>query len=499
MSDLFSLASTSKFSVFNHQSSELRTPPSTPSLIKCSTIGTSRPTKTPRTVINQLESNTDGDIEPIPMKSLQDNENNNEMKMVDKTNISFAKIDDLNHKDKLDNSSAKEKVQTIDPWTVESEGAIDYDKLIKQFGCQRIDPELIQRMERITKRKAHRFLRRGIFFSHRDLSQMLDFYEAGTKFYIYTGRGPSSEALHLGHMIPFLFTKWLQEVFDCPLVIQITDDEKFLFKQELKLDDCYRLGKENVKDIIACGFDMNKTFIFSDLDYIQHMYPTILKIQKFTTYNQSSHIFGFTGSDNIGKSAFPAVQACPSFPCTFDIPLRSSKNMPCLIPCAIDQDAYFRMTRDVAPRLGYHKPALIHCKFFPPLQGIGGKMSASVTNTAIYVTDTPKQIKDKINKHAFSGGQETLELQRKLGANVSVDVSCEWLTFFLEDDDRLDEIKKNYGSGAMLTGEVKKELISVVSELVKEHQERRALVTEEVVKEFMRVRPLEFGMKNNNN
>jgi len=36
--------------------------------------------------------------------------------------------------------------------------------------------------------------------------------------YLYTGRGPSSEALHLGHLIPFHFTKYLQDVFQCPLV-----------------------------------------------------------------------------------------------------------------------------------------------------------------------------------------------------------------------------------------------------------------------------------------
>lgn len=82
---------------------------------------------------------------------------------------------------------------------------------------------------------------------------------------------------------------------------------------------------------------MKKTFMFTDLDYIQHMYPTILKIQKFTTYNQARAIFGFTPSDNIGKSAFPAVQACPAFPSTFHIPLKGSLDMPCLIPCAIDQ------------------------------------------------------------------------------------------------------------------------------------------------------------------
>jgi tryptophanyl-tRNA synthetase len=132
------------------------------------------------------------------------------------------------------------KEQVVDPWTVESEGAIDYDKLIQQFGSQPLTPEIVARFERITGKKPHRFLRRGIFFSHRDIEQMLDLYEAGKKFYLYTGRGPSSESLHLGHLIPFQFTKWLQDTFDCPLVIQLTDDEKFLFKQELKLDECHR-------------------------------------------------------------------------------------------------------------------------------------------------------------------------------------------------------------------------------------------------------------------
>jgi tryptophanyl-tRNA synthetase len=82
---------------------------------------------------------------------------------------------------------------------------------------------------------------------------MLDLYEKGTKFYLYTGRGPSSEALHLGHLIPFQFTKWLQNVFDCPLVIQLTDDEKFLFKADLKLEECHRLAYENVK-VRVCGW-----------------------------------------------------------------------------------------------------------------------------------------------------------------------------------------------------------------------------------------------------
>jgi len=60
------------------------------------------------------------------------------------------------------------------------------------------------------------------------------------------------------------------------------------------------------------------------------------------------------------------------------------------------------------------------------------------------------------------------------------------------NNNRLEEILRDYGSGAMLTGEVKKELIAVLQEMVREHQERRALVTREVVEQFMTVRQLEF-------
>lgn len=55
------------------------------------------------------------------------------------------------------------------------------------------------------------------------------------------------------------------------------------------------------------------------------------------------------------------------------------------------------MTRDVAPKLGSQKPALIHSSFLPSLQGADTKMSASDLNSAIYLTDTPKQIKNKVS------------------------------------------------------------------------------------------------------
>lgn len=56
-----------------------------------------------------------------------------------------------------------------------------------------------------------------------------------------------------------------------------------------------------------------------------------------------------------------------------------------------------RMTRDVAPRLGLLKPALIEARFFPALQGESGKMSASDPNSAVFTNDSPKEIKNKVS------------------------------------------------------------------------------------------------------
>lgn len=359
-----------------------------------------------------------------------------------------------------------------------------------QFGCAKLDPALIARIERLTKRPAHPFLKRGIFFAHRDLSEILDCYEQGIPFYLYTGRGPSSEALHLGHLVPFMFTKYLQDAFNVPLVIQLTDDEKSIWKG-LDVTEARRLARENAKDIIACGFDVSKTFIFSDFEYVGGaFYRNIVQIQRCVTMNQVRGIFGLTMEDYIGKIAFPAVQAAPSFADTFPHMFGSRRDVRCLIPCAIDQDPYFRMTRDVAPRLGQLKPALIESRFFPALQGESGKMSASDTTSAIFVNDTPADIKNKVNKYAFSGGRQTIQEHREKGADLEVDVSWKYLNFFLEDDVRLAHIGVEYGAGRMLTGEVKAELVKVLSDLESRHQAARASVTEAVVDAFMAVRPM---------
>ncbi|MEM1944793.1 MAG: tryptophan--tRNA ligase, partial [Nitrososphaerota archaeon] len=161
----------------------------------------------------------------------------------------------------------------VTPWEVE--GAVDYERLVKMFGTELITPELINRLERLAEGSNY-MLRRRIFFSHRDLNQVLDDYESGRGFYLYTGRGPSGP-MHIGHIIPFYFTKWLQERFDVNLYIQMTDDEKFLEESRgLSLEDTAKWSYENMLDIAAVDFNPDRTFIFRNTEYLGNMLPLVL-------------------------------------------------------------------------------------------------------------------------------------------------------------------------------------------------------------------------------
>lgn len=375
--------------------------------------------------------------------------------------------------------------QLVTPYDVivEDDKPIDYNKLLTDWGTSLISQEMLNKIVQLTTIPLHPLLKRQTYFSHRSLDELLTNIENKKPFYVYTGRGPSADSMHIGHLLQFEFTKYLQDAFNVPVVIQLTDDEKFFWK-DLSLVQTSNLAIENMKDIIACGFNPNNTFIFRDTDYVGCMYQNIVKIQKYLTANQVKHALGLTDTDNIGKYAYSAIQAAPSFASSFPT-LFSNPNISCLIPCGIDQDGFFRMTRDVAPRLGYQKPAIIHSKFLPGLKGINSKMSSSNPETCILLTDTYSEIKKKINTKTFSGGKDTIEEHRQYGGNCNIDISYQYLTYFLEDDNTLNKIREQYSTGQLLSGELKKILIDVLYQKIQKHQENRSRITHELIKEFM--------------
>ena len=66
------------------------------------------------------------------------------------------------------------------------------------------------------------------------------------------------------------------------------------------------------------------------------------------------------------------------------------------------------------------------------------------------------------------------------------------LSYFEDDDAKLLEIETSYRKGTLLTGELKKMAITMLQEYVKEFQERRKGVTDEVMRSYMTPRELEW-------
>ncbi|HVP16132.1 MAG TPA: tryptophan--tRNA ligase [candidate division Zixibacteria bacterium] len=361
----------------------------------------------------------------------------------------------------------------VTPWEVR--GKVDYERLIREFGTQPLTDELLQRLTRYTG-ELHLQLRRKLFFSHRDLDTVLDLYEKGTKFVLYTGRGPSGP-VHIGHLVPWIFTKHLQDAFDTRLYFQMTDDEKFVVNDELNLAETTEMGYDNALDLVALGFEPEKTFIIYDVQDIDLLYDIALEVARRITYSTAKATFGFQENTNLGWMFWPAVQAVP---CFIHKKL-TGENVPALIPAAIDQDPFWRITRDIAPKLGYYKPAQIHNRFLPGL-GTGGKMSASEPDTAIFTVDPPDVVKRKV-WNAFTGGKGTVAEQRKEGANPDVcSVYQYFLYLFEEDDKKLAERERQCRTGGVLCGECKKDLIERINRFLTEHQKRREKAKDKIEK-----------------
>jgi tryptophanyl-tRNA synthetase len=348
----------------------------------------------------------------------------------------------------------------------EVEGNIDYGIFARNFGIDIIDAKLEKRIERLAG-DSNYALRRHIIYAHRDLGWLLDEYEKGNKFYLYTGIAPSG-AMHCGHLISFMFTKWLQERFGAEVYLQIPDEEKFLAKKGLTLEGIHGVAYENALDIVALGFDPKKTKIFFDTEYAKTLYKQAVRVAKHITFSMMKDAFGYTNETNVGQIFYTSMQAVPAF-------LRSveeGRNVPCLIPLGIDQDVHFRVARDVLPKLGYYKPAIMHTKFMPGLDG-RPKMSASDPNNAIYLGDAPELVVKKINK-ALTGQQATAELQRKHGGDPEKCAICQYYKYLFEPDDKkLAAIFHAERDGTLLAGEHKAALSKRINSFLEEHRKRK--------------------------
>ncbi len=336
------------------------------------------------------------------------------------------------------------------------------EEVITKFGAQPLTEELRAKV-------GHRFMY-DIFFAHRDFDKALK-----EGFVIVSGRGPSRR-MHIGHLALFSFVRFLQEKFNVRVFIPFSDDEKLLTRRGLSYEEVLKMDYENLLDILAIGFDLEKTEIMIDLINLkQEVYNLAVRAARLLTTSTVKAAYGFTDETNIGAMFYPAMQIAHILWPTVATGKRA------LVVIGADQDVFVKLARDVAEKLDLKKPAALLGSFLPGLTG--EKMSSSKPETAIYTTDSYEEVKRKI-WNAFTGGRETAALQRQFGGNPEVCVVEKWLRVLFGID-----VRRRCRSGKILCGECKKLLLEKMWKMLEEHQKKREKVkpiAEKIIKRVPR-------------
>src|SRR3989344_2914834 len=341
------------------------------------------------------------------------------------------------------------KQKIIDPWG--SELLEDYGKIVKDFGLDIFDVKL--------SLEPNRLMRRGVVFAGRDLKIISDAIKNKKKYYVLSGIMPSNEKIHFGTKMVVENIRYFQE-HGAETYILVADLEA-ASTRGVTLEEARKRALDfHIPAYIALGLDPKKTTFYfqsENREVMNYAYEFAKKI----TLNEFEAIYG---SADPGKIMAAMTQVADILYPQF------KERKPGIIPVGIDQDPHIRLTRDIVRRFKEKKfflPSSIYHKYTPSLDG-SMKMSKSKPESCIELPEDIKSVKRKI-KNALSGGRDTLEEHRRLGASVEKDMAFELLKQHLvEDDWELDRIYHEYKSGKMTSGELKEIACSKMEEFMED-------------------------------
>lgn len=324
----------------------------------------------------------------------------------------------------------------IDPWG--SELIEDYVKIVKDFGLDNFDIKQFPNPNRLMKRHA--------VFAGRDLNTIAKCIKEKKPYYVLTGIMPSADKLHFGNKMVIEQVKYFQE--NGAKTYVLVADLEAASTRGITLEEAKeRALKFHIPAWIALGLDPKKTTFYfqSENKDVMHL---AYKFAKKITLNEFRAIYGVADPSRIFAALTQAGDIL--YP-------QLNERMPGIVPVGIDQDPHLRLTRDIVRRTKSEKfflPSGIYHKFTPSLSG-DMKMSKSHPQSCVELPEDIDAVKKKIMR-ALTGGRETLELHKKLGAEVEKCMVFELLKTHLVDDDKeLAKIYQEYKSGKMSSGEIK--------------------------------------------
>ncbi len=329
----------------------------------------------------------------------------------------------------------------------------DNRKLVEKFGAYPIS-KLKDTPDFYTFNK-------GLIYSHRDFEGFFSALKKGEKCAIVSGFNASG-TIHLGHKPVFDTNLFFQREYGTPVFIPISDDESYVTGKVKSQKEALANSLELAKELIAYGFDPRKTYFIIDQIYT-NIYNLAIKLSRKINISEIKATYGYKNEENVGLHFYPAVQAAHIL---FPQEKYGIKNV--LVPIGPDEDAHIRISRDVARKEGYNLPSILHIFFLP---GTDGEKMSKSRNNAIFLKDSPEEIRKKVNR-AFSGGRDTEAEQRRFGGVPEKDISLFYLTKLFLNEAESRKLVSDYKSGKILSKDVKGMLYSHLIKFTHDFQEK---------------------------
>lgn len=300
---------------------------------------------------------------------------------------------------------------------------------------------------------------------------------------ILTGDTPTGQ-LHIGHYVGSVRRRVeLQHTHECYFII--ANMHAFTTRADRPDEirsDCLHI----TRDLLAMGIDPSKGAIFlqtevpaiAELTYLFAMLLPFNRVMRNPTLKEEIKVKGLGENYPFGFPLYAVGQ-------TADILAFRAH----LVPVGEDQVPHLELTREVARRFNQmycgvsdtveDDDHVEHGGVFPipdadvgsvgRLVGTDGvnKMSKSLNN-AIYITDTPKQIKKKLGK-LYTGRQNPTD-----PGDIN-NALFQYVRTFIGDDDRVRELERAYTAGDNIgDGHIKVEVAEAIAALLEPMKARRA-------------------------
>lgn len=201
----------------------------------------------------------------------------------------------------------------------------------------------------------------------------------------YVGFEPSGK-IHLGHALTIKKMKALQDA-GFKIKIFIANLHAYL-NGKGTLEELNETSDYNIKCFKALGLDENTEFILGSERMTNEYMERVFKAATLVTIQRAQRSMAQVSRDethNVAEALYPVMQALDIYDLNADVAVGG-----------MEQRKIHMLAREILPKMDLEAPVCIH---IPLIHGTDGsdKMSSSKGNF-IAIDDSPKEIKNKVNK-----------------------------------------------------------------------------------------------------